>query len=60
MLGRLVGTLGLEQQLAHTIVAFIMSGGIAVAATAFPIIAPFIGTIGALQAALGAGAVIGF
>jgi len=60
MIGKLVGTLGLEQQAAATIAAFIMSGGVYAAAAMWPFLAPFIVTIKGVAAIMGISGVIGF
>lgn len=60
MLGKLVGTLGLEQSVAAAIGGFIMSGGVYAAAITWPIIAPFVMTLAGIKAVIGISGVIGF
>lgn len=60
MIGRLIGTLGVERQLAVTISSFIMSGGVYAAAAMWPMLAPFIGAIQGVSAVIGFAGVVGF
>ena len=58
ILGKLVATLGLGEELALAIVALIASGGVYYATLVYPIIAPFIVTIQGLTAIFGISAVV--
>lgn len=60
LIGLLVGTLGLERELALAIVAVIMSGGVWAAVAIWPFLAPFVGTINGVIAVFGISAIIGF
>ncbi|SEI86860.1 hypothetical protein SAMN04488113_12715 [Alkalibacterium gilvum] len=60
LLGRLIGTLGLEAQTANLIISVISTGGVYAAAAIWPVIAPFIVTIKGITAIAGITAISGF
>lgn len=60
LIGSLVGTLGLEREMALAIVAVIMSGGVWAAVAMWPFLMPFVATIQGIIALMGISAVVGF
>ncbi|UOY91140.1 hypothetical protein MUG87_11265 [Ectobacillus sp. JY-23] len=58
--GLLVGTLGVEKQVAVAIAGLIASGGVWYAVIAYPFLAPFVATIQGVIAIAGTAGIIGW